>query len=162
MKKNSILSSLVFIIFFSCSKDIEPEASLIHNRDVGLVIVLKDSIGNNLIDSEDYDSSNFRVYWKKNSGLELYYNYFNDNPYGYDVGTSNGMIGCGIAINDDPTVLISETYIKWNETDMDTISTFIERTQYSTIAKKFWYNSDLVWDEETMPNTEKVIVVVKS
>lgn len=44
---------------------------------------------------------------------------------------------------------------------MDTISAYIERTQYSTISKKIWYNSDLVWDYETMANSERVIVVVK-
>ena len=129
--------------------------------DVGLGIFLEDSNGTNLIDTEGYDSSKFRIYWKKNGELEMFYNYFADSPYGYRVGPISGRVQCGIHLNNDPTVEISETYIKWNETDMDTISTYIERTQYSTIAKKIWYNGDLVWDEETMPNTEKVIVVVK-
>ena len=161
MKKNGLLLSLIFIILFGCSNDKDPEAKIGYIYDVGLGIFLEDSNGNNLIDTEGYDSSKYRIYSKKNGELEMFYNYFSDSPFGYSVGTINGRVQCGINLINDSTVEISETYIKWNETDMDTISTFIERTQYSTKAKKIWYNSDLVWDEETIPNTERVIVVVK-
>jgi len=161
MKKYNILFSLVFFIFVSCSEEKEPEGSISFFYNVGIAISLQDSIGNNLIDTEGYDSSKFRIYWKKNGNLEMFYDFFSDNPYGYAIGMMDGRPRCGITLNDDTTVEISETYIKWNETDIDTIATTIQRTPYRVIPDKIWYNRALVWDDETMGNTERHIIVVK-
>lgn len=85
MKKYSLFFSLIFIVFIGCSNDKEPEATIGFIYDVGLGIFLEDSNGNNLIDTEGYDSSKYRIYSKKNGELEMFYNYFADSPYGYRV-----------------------------------------------------------------------------
>lgn len=54
-------------------------------------------------------------------------------------------------MNDVPTELFPETYIKWNETDTDTIKASYGRGENFVICNKVWLNNRVVWDFNSPP-----------
>lgn len=81
----------------------------------------------------------------------------------YEYGNSN-YVFCLQAIFADEVqgpVTESVTYIKWNDTDTDTIKCFIEYTKTSAINKKVWVNGELAWDFEVERSYSRKIDMIK-
>ena len=158
MKKNILLA--ILIISTSCSNDKTEPIS--NNLDIGVVIYLLSSEGNNLLNTVNYDSNNIRIYYKKGNEF-IEQNESNlDYPKNFFVNTETNPISMKLFLNHLPSESYPITVVKWNNSESDTLKTSIRRgiennTDFE-ICEKIWLNDELIWDIHNNPNGRQITI----
>jgi len=162
--KNLILF-IVLLIFNSCSTDSNKSNDAV-NIDNGVTIFLKSIEGNNLLNTTNYNSNVFKIYYKiNNENIEIN-NPNNDFPRNYYINNESNPISMKLFLNHSVTEEYPITLIEWNTNDTDTIKTYFRRgiennTDYE-ICEKIWLNDVLIWDISTANGlTEREITILK-
>ncbi|MFD0933289.1 hypothetical protein ACFQ0R_11835 [Psychroflexus salinarum] len=153
----AILMILAFTALAACSQDDEDMNGF--NLENQIYFSLKNSDGQNLLDTETENSINI-------NDIQLYY-LIDDEPVevtienGYNMGsielTSDKLLK--VFTNPSSSNIIDETseyevveniaYLKFSETDTDTIKTHSKSSQNYFLLSEVWYNDELVWERET-------------
>ena len=139
------------------------------NLDYGFACCVLDQNGNDLLDpltSRAIDTSQIKIYHIINGEPILYYNPMGDAPKGY--GITEPLMYANIAGFVFHTAMDwrvdannrSITIIKWDESESDTITVLIEKTENSAIGIKYWINGneDIDWINQGL----KVAKIVKT
>jgi hypothetical protein len=161
MKKTTLLLILC-ISMLSCTKDNPNNSSFLIDREV--YIYLKNNQGENLLNTANYNSENFKIYYEINGQKIEVNNPLLDASRGFVISDWTNPISMGVALNDVIADIPTITYIEWNDTDTDTLKTSYIRTENSFIWDKLWVNGELVWQPGT-PSVEdlpvRIITIVK-
>jgi hypothetical protein len=148
MKK--IIFILTTALMLSCSKD-KPNSSFL--VATSLEIFLENSEGQDLLNTPNFNSANFKVYHLIN-GQKIEYNKpLMDNPRGFVVSNYENQQYITIFMNELETEVLPTTYIEWNATDPDTIQTLYTRTENRVVFNKVWLNGNLVLGEGIVSTT---------
>jgi hypothetical protein len=139
---------LLSLLLFSCNNEnINPQSV---NIDTGILIYLKDSNGNNLLNTEKYKEKEVKMFYLINNEVKEYYQSNLDSPRGFRFLVDDLPLRMALGPNTTETEEFPITYIKWNETDTDTIKCQFRRGSGNDgsflICDKVWYNSKLAWD----------------
>lgn len=133
------------MVLFSCQKEKES-----HNIDTGIEITVFDSIGNDLLNPSNqnsYKENIIKIYYLINGVVEeVYYSNY-DNPRNFIIYEKDGIYQMRLFPNANEKDELPVTYIKWNDSDTDTIKCCFSRTESSVICTKVWYNETLMWDD---------------
>lgn len=125
-------------------------------------IFLKNSQGENLLNTANYNSDNFKIYFKKNGQKIEINNPLSGHPKGFFIDNSYNPIYMGLYLNIDVNEIIPETYIEWNETDTDTLKVTVVKNGGSTSWNSMWLNGDLIYSSSTpLGVTGREITIVK-
>ena len=148
MKKSIIFLSVITLLF-SCSKKKEDTVvGVVVDTSVDLKVT--NQAGEDLLNPETngaYDHSHIWIYYLENGEVKLYEGGANmDHPRGFFIfdGPDN-FKNIRIFLNSSEKESYPVTYVKWNETDMDTIKTHYKRTETLTVLDSIWYNGTLRW-----------------
>jgi hypothetical protein len=154
---NKIFSLVCILMLISCSKDSSSENIFIEASPV-LKISTSSEIGNFL---NTINTNNVELYCKIDGVLTLLTYPNSDNYSGYSVFQEPPIneklikISCYIGGNNN----FEDTYIKWNETDIDTLSYEITRYETGSIAiKSLKFNSVSI----TNNNENGIYIVTKN
>lgn len=158
--KKIILSTITFV-FLSCSNDNPNPTPQSYNIDTSVDIFLKNSANENLLNTENYNSENFRIYNEINGEKVEVYNPLADAPRNFLIITETSPVSMRLFLNNSITESFPKTYVKWNEEDTDTLKAYIYRTENLIQCKKLWLNDALIWDETTSSNTGRRITITK-
>ncbi|EKT3957659.1 hypothetical protein K5L04_07465 [Flavobacterium psychrophilum] len=129
---NKVFSLMFILILTSCSKD-EPSGSIYIEASPILKINSSGEGGNFL---NTINGGNVQLYYKKDGVLTLLTYPGTDNPKGYSIFQEAPInekmikVHCYIGGNNNQ----EETYIKWNESDIDTLSYNITRYESGSIG----------------------------
>lgn len=143
--KMQILLAMAILCFASCTK----------NNNEQMLIETDFSILITNINQEDllspsatgtFNSDNIKLFYLINGEKIEYYKSNYDNPKGYFIDSTNGRWGITLTPNDDPSSDYPITYIKWNETDEDTIKCQFKRGEGYCRISKIIFNDKIVWD----------------
>lgn len=136
-KKIAIISATVMLLL-SCSRNTPETQKTFLEAGARLIIHNADGSGNYL---ESINTDDIKLFYKDNGSL-LPLTYPGDTPKGYIVykeGPVNEKainIFCYVG----GTKTAEETYIRWNDNDMDTLSYNIARYENGISAYSFKYN----------------------
>lgn len=133
------------IVFFSCQKE---KKEL--NIDTGIEITVFDENGNDLLNPSNQNSfkeQTIKIYYLINGVVEEVYYPNYDNPRNFSVYEKEGVYRMGLSPNANEKEELPVTFIKWNETDTDTIKCSFSRTDNSVICTKVWYNGSVMWED---------------
>lgn len=133
---NKIILMITGILLLnSCSRTSEPDEVF---RETSALLRIKTNSGENFL--ETINTDNVELYYKKNGVLTLL-TYSSpgailDNPKGYLIikETPLNQKIIGISCYVEGTNPKEETYIKWNDSDMDTLSYDITRYETGSIS----------------------------
>ena len=161
MKNLILMMGIVFCC--SCSNDDNPSSE---NLDAAVSIYLNDSEGKSLIDTPNFLSQNYRIYYLVNGISTEVNNSFADNPRGFFINDETSPISMFLGLNFAASEEFPITYIKWNDTDTDTLKAQFDRGTENNdnyvLCKKLWLNDELVWDVTTPDGiTGREITIVK-
>ena len=164
MKKIILILTVLFI--FGCSNNENNNSNDATNIDNSVAIFLKSSKGFNLINTSNYNSNNFKIYYKLNNEVVEIYNPSLDFPRNFYINNETNPISMKLFLNHSSLEANPTTIIKWNNLKTDTIKTYFRRgTENSTdyeICEKIWLNNELVWDiTSTSAITAKEITIIK-
>ena len=155
---------MLAVILISCTKENNPSST---NIDTGIGISLKDSKGNNLLNTEKYKENDIKILYLINNEVKEYYQSNLDNPRGFKFIVDDLPLRMAVSTNTTETEEFPITYIKWNETDTDTIKCHFNRGSGNDgsflICDKVWYNGKLAYStiNPTIGNKDRQIDVVK-
>lgn len=150
-------------LFSSCSSNDDPSAT---NLDTHVDIYLKNSENENLIDTPNFLSNNYKIYYLIDGVSTEIYNPNMDSPRNFFINNETSPISMRLFLNYSENEEFPITYIKWNQTDIDTLKAQfdrgIENNVDYVICKKIWLNDEIVLDDAT-PNgiTGREITIVK-
>ncbi len=162
MKNLFLLISILF--FLSCQKENNLTGAYIEGS---IDISLEDSLGNDLLKSSNeksYKLDNIEVYYlvdnKVKPATELTHT-MDDYPNGLLFYKKDNKSCVRIFVNLYDLNDSTTTYVKWNETDTDTISILFEReNSYFILQQKIWFNNHLIWNRKEN-NTERYFNFIK-
>jgi hypothetical protein len=157
--KKTILFITVFLLFISCTED---KPCSCFNIDAHINLFLKDSQGANLLNTTNYNSANYKIYYELNGQKIEVNNPLSGYPRGFLIDYENNTIYMRLFLNIDENETMPVTYIEWNNTDTDTLRVSVLRTENSIVWDKLWVNDELVYQPGT-PNgtTGREITIVK-
>ncbi|MCP4457113.1 MAG: hypothetical protein GY816_03650 [Cytophagales bacterium] len=148
---------ILFVLFISAlfmtACDEKDCCSGIPGDDVLFEFSVVNDSGVDLLDQDNQESfyqSNIRLYNSDGNDTSMVFNENSDAPYGYAIieRESTKRIRPSFAITDDLEVV---GYIKWNETDLDTLQ--LTLVQQSTNVKRLAiikFNGSEVWNEQSV------------
>lgn len=129
--------------------------------DQGIEITVLDELGNDLLNPSNqnaYDVDKIKIFYLINGVIEEVYNPNYDNPRNFSISEREGLFRLMLTLNATENDEYPTTYIRWSESDTDTIKCIVKRTDRSVICTKVWYNDSLVWDDLSI---ERQIQIVK-
>jgi len=91
------------------------------------------------------------VYYRDNTDYPNAHFYYKDDI--------DSLYAIRIFLNSDETVTHPITYIKWDDTDMDTIKATYKRTDNTIVLDSIWYNNNLIWNSND--NVRKSFIIMK-
>lgn len=148
--------------FFSCEKR---EGYFV---DVAINFIVKDSLGNDLLDPEIDPANdnwinlkNVRLIYEINGKQVVYFDESKEFPYGVLIMATLEQSYLRIYPNTDINSELPVTYIDWGDGDVDKVTCEIVRYDNRTIfINKVWFNDELVWSKS---NTQgrRVIEIIK-
>lgn len=164
--KNFMLFLMSFLLLSACKKETD-KVSKVFDVDIDLSVI---NLNNeDLLSPENpnaFDQSQIGVFYDKD-GEPIYYhntnnNYISDHPnahffYKNDIDSLYSM---RVYLNSDDSVNYPITYIKWNETDMDTIKASYVRTEKIIRLDSIWYNGNLIWNFSDA-SSRKYFILIK-
>ena len=140
-----LMSLLILCFLMNCTSDDTQER---FNYDVRFDFSIKDGEGNDLLDPESpnsFDGSKIKLFYLISGELEEVYDGSLDNPRNFLIFQQGGDYNIRVFVNHSETEEIPKTYVRWNETDTDTISCEIYRTNTLVKVEKVWLNDELIW-----------------
>lgn len=158
MKKINCLFLFLLIVFgISCSENENDNIYYGYSISTSVRISIVDEQGTDLLDPNTpnyYNCSNVKISHLLNGEIVEYHEGHLDYSEGYriynpeDLGFNDTYLFCVLATsaygseskNTNPI-----TYIKWNDTDTDTLQCEYEITDYEIFCTKVWYNGNEVW-----------------
>jgi len=145
------------MMLFSCQK--EKESFIV---DIGIEITVSDENGNDLLNPSNQNSfneQNIKIYDLINGVVEEVYYPNYDNPRCFSIVEKDGIYRMMLSPNANEKDEFPVTYIKWNETDTDTIKCSISRGDNYVVCTKVWYNETLMWDGDNCSGCRCIQVV---
>jgi len=149
-QKLNIMQKLIYIfcivIFLcSCEKEDRYGPDFI---DIQIEIKLLDQSGKNLLNPSNpnaYDAKDIKLYYLEGGNLKEvnYANY--DYPRNFMI-LNEPDYRIRLFPNTSKNEEFPLTFIKWNESDIDTIKCEFSAVNSSVICRKVWYNEKLMWD----------------
>lgn len=140
MKNLIMLLSVIFLS--SCTSDDEKKNEF--NYSTAFEMIVKNSEGIDLLNPNSFNSlntNNIKLYYLKNGVSEEVYNPSLDLPRNYTIYLhSDGIYRIRIFPNEIQSEEFPITYIKWNETDTDTIKCKLKYTENAIVLEKVWFN----------------------
>src|SRR5690606_3957773 len=132
----------------SCSDEKDVATSSGVALDNGIVIYLQNAEGENLFETPNYMSEDFKTYYVVN-GVPVENNQGHlDNPRHFNMHIDPPSMM--MFLNMDRQESLPQTIIKWNETESDTLTAQYESSMVphgsDYKCMKVWLNGDLVWD----------------
>ncbi|WP_298141784.1 hypothetical protein [Flavobacterium sp.] len=159
----NLIVMIFLVLFSSCSNDDKPTAA---NLDASVSIYLKDLENKNLINTSNFLSENYRIYHLIDGVSTEVYDTNMDNPRGFFINYETSPICMALTLNHSENEQFPITYVKWNETDTDTLKAQFDRGSENNVdyvvCQKLWLNDELVWDVTTPDGiTGREITIVK-
>lgn len=137
----NLIVILAILMCSSCSKDDnnkEDNFSLYNS----MLINLRDNQGNNILNTNSYLTNNIKIFYVNNGVATEFYQPNLDNPKAYSIINSGENLRIGLSLNHNEEDF-PVTYIKWNETDTDTIKAHYNRSENHILLDKVWINNVL-------------------
>lgn len=155
--KHSIILIILLPLLFSCNKE-QSSGEFLSTR---AAIYVQDSMGVDILEST-YDIDEIRIYHVKNNEMVEYYYPNLDTPRGVGILDVYGEKVLRIDLN-TANILHSITYIKWNETEMDTIITNWKSTHdgYAYRVDTLWYNGKRMLPDHFYGTIDNGFAIVK-
>jgi len=146
MKNLIILLSILFLS--SCSSDDEKKNAFNYANQFQMTV--KNSEGIDLLNPNSpntLNTNNIKLYYLKNGVSEEVYNPSADFPRNYMIYLHpDGFYRIELTPNDAASEEFPISYIKWNETDTDTIKCKINYSENAIILEKVWFNEEFKLD----------------
>ena len=145
MKK--MIITLIAFAFLGCSKSEDPESQF--NLDVIMEFSVFNSEKQDLLDPETpghFDESEITLFYVVDGKTIEVFNAGMDYPKNYIIYKHENEYRIAITLNDTKTSIEPVTYVKWNETDIDTIKTMYLRGDDYFMKYKVWFNGNLIWE----------------
>ena len=140
MKNLIMLLSVMFLS--SCNSDDEKKNEF--NYSTGFEMIVKNSEGIDLLNPNSpntLNTNNIKLFYLKNGVSEEVYNPSLDLPRNYMIYLqSDGIYRIRIFPNEIQSEEFPISYIKWNETDIDTIKCKLKYTENAVVLEKVWFN----------------------
>lgn len=156
----TLLILLTAFTLFSCNKSEETEHQ--YNLDTGIEFSVFNSLNEDLLDpntSGHLIESDIKLFYVINGKTKEVFNPGLDYPRNFHIYRHINEYRVSISLNDTETSNKPITYIKWNNTDIDTIETTYIRTNNAIMKNKVWFNGHLIWDRSL--NQEEYYKIVK-
>lgn len=154
---------LAIIIVSSCTSDNPTPIGSGNNLDNSVIIYLKSNEGNNLLNTTNYNSSNYKIYYKIANEFIEQNNSNLDYPKNFFINSETNPISMKLFLNHLSTESNPITVVKWNDTESDTIKTSyrrgIENNNDYEICEKLWLNNSLIWDINNNQNGRQITIV---
>jgi len=144
----NLLFLVLSLMIVSCDKD-EDSGPAGTNIDLGLRIYLQNNEGIDLLDTPNYMSDNFKLFYIVDGQPQYAFNGYLDNPRHFAIFQDTISKSMLLGLSDHIVDEYSETFIKWNETETDTLRAQIYQGGGYIGCKKLWLNEELVWDSTT-------------
>ncbi len=154
---------LMLAILFACKND------CCDNISTSFILTVKDDQNTDLLNpqaTETYNTGDITIFYlidgekvsvQKYSG---YLDYYPDNIYGYEIseyGTDTYMMKIfPNSVSSDNGLYT--TYIKWNDSDTDTIDCEIVKRVNSIYCSRIFYNGEIAWEESSGTASEIEII----
>lgn len=157
MKRSIMFLIMLLPLLFSCNKEQSSGVFL----STGAAIYVQDSMGVDILEST-YDIDEIRIYHVKNNEMVEYYYPNLDTPRGVKILDIYGEKVLGVSLNTE-NVLYPITYIKWNDTEMDTIVTSWKRTHdgLASTVDTLWYNGKRMLPDHFYGTIDNGFAIVK-
>lgn len=157
----TLILILALFAFIGCDTD-EGEEQV--DIAVAINFSIRDSEGNDLLNPNNpnsFDESEVKLFYLIDGNLTEVYDGNKHSPRNFTMNEypPASEYRMTIFVNHSKTEEYPITYIKWNETDTDTIKTEIYRTGSLTEIRKAWFNGELVW--ESSYNSEPYFELIK-
>lgn len=152
-----IIYILTLLLSTSCGSDENDQVIV----DTDINVSIKNSDGVDLLDSANphsYREDSIKLFYIKNGEEVEVFDADMDYPKGFFIYKHENEYRMRIFPNIDKSEEFPLTYIKWNETTIDTIKCIIERKSNSQICKKVWFNNESVWEAY---ETERFFEIIK-
>jgi hypothetical protein len=136
----------------SCQENTEDPAGEL--LDVGIEISVKSAEGVDLLNPQSpghIEENKIRIFKLVNGENVEVYDPNMDSPRGFMIFEHASEFRIRIFGNESSTDEYPITYVKWNESDTDTLKyQIIRKNDNSCVSiSKVWFNSIEVWDQET-------------
>ena len=145
----------IFVAMIACDKEKEKLV-----LDQGVEITVLDELGNDLLNPTNqnfYDEGTIKIFYLINGVIEEVYNQNYDNPRNFRISEREGLFRLMLTLNATENDEYPITYIKWSESDTDTIKCSVSRTYRSVVCIKVWYNEALLWDDLSIERRIQII-----
>lgn len=157
----TLILIMAFTMFLGCDSEGGEEQFV---YDVAFEFDIKDSEGNDMLNPENpnsFDESAIKLFYLIEGNVTEVYDGNMDYPrnfriYEYPPASAYRIV---IFLNHSETEEFPITYIKWNETDTDTISSEIYRTSSLVKIQKVWLNDEPIWNSSS--NSEPYFELIK-
>lgn len=150
---------IIIILFCSaCSSDDNSDQMIV---DTSINLSIRDSEGNDLLDPQtdnSYKESEIKLFYLKNGEEMEIFNSNLDYPKGFFIYKQENEFRMRIFPHTEMGEKFPTTYIKWNNSDIDTVKCNIEKTTSSEICTKVWFNNNIVWEAY---ETERFFKIIK-
>lgn len=152
------------IIILSCNSDDNKSNSQGFLFDGSVNIFLKNSQGENLINTATFNSNNYKIYYEINGQKTEVNNPLMDAPKGFYINQESNPISMRLYLNVPPNenTTSTTTYIEWNNSDTDTLKTHFVKGDGYLVWAKLWLNDEVVWEEgSSTSNLGREITIIK-
>lgn len=160
----NIFFFLISIVIFSCSKSSNDDEVITGVFiDTTAFVFLKNSNGNNLINSESFPSQNFKFYTEINGVKTLFNMQSSDLPRGFRITELESVLCLSTSFNSSNTPATSNYYIEWNSLNTDKFTVSYEKNGSTTEISKILLNDNPVpvWYSGMQSKYGRTITVVK-
>jgi len=143
MKK--ILVLLAIFSFFGCNKTTENSTVL----DVGFEFSVFNTQNEDLLDpatNNYYDEKEIKLFYEVDGEVKEVFLADMDYPRNFLVYKHANEYRIRVFMNHTETSEKPLTYIKWNDSDTDTIEATFERSRNDPKKRKVWLNGAEIWD----------------
>ncbi len=147
---------LLPIVLLSCKKS---NHTLV---DVHVDLSLKTDVGKDLLDPDNpngFDVADIQLYSKQDGKLVPYSQGNYDYPKGFFIYTKANDNVIRIFPMDTHLGGLSKTYIKWSDSDIDTLECMVNNSNNFTRVTAVSFNNQLMW--ETKQQRERLIEIIK-
>ncbi|NPD47730.1 hypothetical protein [Lentimicrobium sp. S6] len=153
---------IIASVLMSCNKkssDVEEQ----YNLDVGFEFSIVNTQNQDLLDTiteNHYLESEIKLFYLVNGILEEPNNPQYDHPRNFNIYLHQNEYRIGLSMNHNDPSDKTTTFIHWNDNDVDTLETSLNRTNNAIQKRKVWLNGVLIWDWTT--NEEGYFQIVKN
>lgn len=146
--KKIILIFLVIITFCSCTSD---EVKNQDNIDVSLELSITNSNGDDLLDPKNtnsFDHSKIKLFYLVDGKQVEVFDGTKQSPRNFYIDQKEGHYLLTVFLNHSETEQYPETYIQWNENNIDIIKAEFRKTKNTVLKKTIWFNGTEVLNYE--------------